>query len=86
MGTEKVQTGVVGGRRFLLFFLLDAFFLKSLTASETPQKKKKKHQSARFSPHTKTVMSLFIHGVFIGGTREARLNTGEGLGHRVDVT
>ena len=41
MGTEKVQTGVVGGRRFLLFFLLDAFFLKSLTASETPDKKKK---------------------------------------------
>lgn len=30
-GNGKVQTGEVGGHGFLLFFLLDAFFLKSLT-------------------------------------------------------
>lgn len=30
-GNGKVQTGAVGGQGFLLFSLLDAFFLKSLT-------------------------------------------------------
>lgn len=33
-GNGKVQTGAVGGHGFLLFSLLDAFFLKSLTNSK----------------------------------------------------
>lgn len=38
-GNGKVQTGAVGGHGFLLFFLLGAFFLKSLTKTETEKAK-----------------------------------------------
>lgn len=40
-GNGKVQTGEVCGHDFLLFFLLDAFFLKSLKGLKLPKKSPK---------------------------------------------
>ncbi|TMS08413.1 Regulator of G-protein signaling 3 [Larimichthys crocea] len=78
MGTEKVQTGVVGGHGFLPFFLLDAFFRRSLTGPKLkkPRKVPDLVPLVPFPPHTKTVISLFIHSMSIGECIDAMLNNG----------
>lgn len=88
MGTEKVQTGVVGGHGFLPFFLLDAFFRRSLTGPKLkkPRKVPDLVPLVPFPPHTKTVISLFIHSMSMGECIDAMLNSKELMGQRGDVT
>lgn len=80
MGTERCRTGAVGGHRFLLFFfLLDAFFLKSLTQLNL----KKASCPELDCLYTKTVISLFIHSKHKRKCIDVTLNSKEGL---YDVT
>lgn len=86
-GNGKVQTGAVGGQGFLLFSLLDAFFLKSLTGPKL-KKKRPKCLIVIFSPPFTLKQSLLCSFAACAQEQHSHHapNIKELQSHRGDVT